>query len=466
MYTEKALPGPAWNLNQGALRVHENRRQLVHTNGQPFFWLADTAWELFHRTTREEAALYLDKRRGQGFTVVQAVALAELDGLRAPNSYGHTPLLDMDPARPDISGDRNYWTHVDDVFDIAEAHGITIAFLPTWGDKVGPKEWGIGPEVFTCENAFAYGRFLGARYGRRKNLVWVIGGDRFLVYQGRDHRPVWRALVAGIKEGEGDAHNLMTFHPVGGQSSSLWLHDEPWLDFNMMQSGHAKRGDSNHDMIRADLARPPYKPVVDGEPRYEDHPVDFKDDNGWFTDADVRQAAYSALFAGACGHTYGCHPVWQMLDGDRTPITRARRSWKEAIDLPGAWDMQHVRTLVLSRPVLGRMADPSLVADGQGEGIDRVEACRDSEGKYALIYVPTGRPVTVNLARLRVSEQADGVQAHWFDPRTGQWLAGPKRSATRLTVKQTFFPPAVAAGPGNDFVLVLDRLDETPKGNL
>jgi hypothetical protein len=37
-----------------------NRRHLVRAGGRPFFYLADTAWSLFHRLTREEADLYQD----------------------------------------------------------------------------------------------------------------------------------------------------------------------------------------------------------------------------------------------------------------------------------------------------------------------------------------------------------------------------------------------------------------------
>jgi hypothetical protein len=42
---------------------------------EPFFWLADTAWELFHRLDEAEAKLYLDKRAAQGFNVVFVVVL-------------------------------------------------------------------------------------------------------------------------------------------------------------------------------------------------------------------------------------------------------------------------------------------------------------------------------------------------------------------------------------------------------
>ena len=63
------------------LRVSENKRFLVTTDGRPFFWLGDTAWELFHRATREDAERYLRNRAERRFTVIQAVALAEMDGL-------------------------------------------------------------------------------------------------------------------------------------------------------------------------------------------------------------------------------------------------------------------------------------------------------------------------------------------------------------------------------------------------
>src|SRR6187455_945259 len=82
------------------LSVSDNKRYLVTKDGKPFFWLGDTAWELFHRLTREEADKYLKNRADNGFTVIQAVALAELDGLRVPNAYGEIPLEDFDPTRP------------------------------------------------------------------------------------------------------------------------------------------------------------------------------------------------------------------------------------------------------------------------------------------------------------------------------------------------------------------------------
>ena len=97
------------------LRVSDNRRFLVRDDGAPFFYLGDTAWALFQRLDLAEAARYLEDRAAKGFTVIQAVALSEFDGLRAPNRYGDLPLHDGDPLRPNEA----YFRHVDAVIDIA-----------------------------------------------------------------------------------------------------------------------------------------------------------------------------------------------------------------------------------------------------------------------------------------------------------------------------------------------------------
>jgi hypothetical protein len=287
------------------LRVSENKRFLTKANGIPFFWLGDTAWELFHRLNREDTERYLENRRQKGFNVIQAVALAELDGLNTPNRYGEKPLLGNDPAKPNPK----YFEHVDWVVNRAREKGLYIGLLPTWGRYVVKGSWEKTSEViFNPRNARAYGRWIGARYKDTPNLVWILGGDR----NPEGVVEVWRAMAEGIREGDGGKH-LITFHPNGRGSSATLLHQEPWLDFNMIQSGHSAKNFANYDMIARDYGKTPLKPVLDGEPRYEDHPVNWKpQEQGWFDEVDVRQAAYWAVFAGAFGHTYGCHPIWQM----------------------------------------------------------------------------------------------------------------------------------------------------------
>jgi len=59
----------AADLRLPRLKVSDNKRFFVTAEGQPFFWLGDTAWELFHRLNREEAVRYLENRAKKGFTV-------------------------------------------------------------------------------------------------------------------------------------------------------------------------------------------------------------------------------------------------------------------------------------------------------------------------------------------------------------------------------------------------------------
>lgn len=457
---ERLLEGPAWPIARGPLRVHRSGRFLEHRDGTPFLYLGDTAWELLHRLTREETERYLENRRARGFTVIQTVALSELDGLRTPNAYGHFPLRDDDPRRPDVrSGpDNDYWDHVDWVFRRAAEKGLYLGFLPTWGDKVVRLQWGKGPEVFDAAKALAYGRFLGRRYRGTPNLIWILGGDRPAVHDesGRDDRPIWRAMARGLREGDGGSH-LITYHPYGGRSSSDWLHAEPWLAFNMTQSGHARRDDENYDFVMADYLLTPAKPVLDGEPRYENIPVAFDPRNGHFDAYDVRQAAYWAVLSGGFGHTYGCHEVWQMWAPGREPMLEPRIPWFEAIELPGARQMLALRRLLLSRPFTGRVPDPRLLKRRhQGTGADHVAATRARDGSHAILYLPTGKPVEINLGQLGLRGGGTRtIRATWFDPRTGVATHLEDIVVTKRYQDHTFTPPG-SPGRGNDWVLLLD----------
>ena len=80
--------------------ISQNRRGFSDAQGNPWFWLGDTAWELFHRLTLQEASDYLQNRRKLGFNIIQAVAVPELAGLSQPNRSGDLPFIDLDPARP------------------------------------------------------------------------------------------------------------------------------------------------------------------------------------------------------------------------------------------------------------------------------------------------------------------------------------------------------------------------------
>ena len=438
-----AAPGPA--LASEGLRVSDNHRFLVRNDGSPFFYLGDTAWELFHRLNREDADIYLKNRAEKGFTVIQAVVLAELEGLHAPNAYGQIPLIGDDPSKPN----EEYFKHVDWIVNRAEQLRLYVGMLPTWGDKWHADRGG-DTSIFTPENAGAYGEFIGHRY-KDKPIIWILGGDRGV--ENNRQKQTLRAMALGLRKGDGGAH-LITMHPNGGHGSAHYFQEEPWLDFNMRQNGHGAEFTGRYDQTRIDYDRTPIKPVIDGEPIYEGHPVSFNaKEKGHSIAADVRRPLYWDLFSGACGHTYGHHSVWQMYAQGRQPINNPLMPWTQAVDEPGAGQMLYARRLLESRPFLTRIPDDSIIVPSAvttsipGAGTRRFAATRDSEGTYAMVYAPIGRSFSVRMDKITGPK----VKAWWFNPRNGQATAIGDFDNTGT---REFSPPD--PGEPTDWVLVLD----------
>jgi len=450
-----AAPAPA----HGKLRVSANHRYLEFDDGTSFFYLADTAWELFHRLNREDASRYLANRSQKGFTVIQAVILSELGGLTVPNAYGDLPLTGGDIGKPNEA----YFRHVDFIINKAEDLGMFVGVLPTWG-----KYWKSADSIFpNPESARQYGRFVGGRY-RDKPVIWILGGDRAI--DNPRERATMDALAKGLREGDGGNH-LITFHPVGPGDSSEMLNDAQWLDFNMYQSSHAARDHDNGLYAERDLRLKPERPTLDGENRYEEIPVGFylagMSGLQRFDDFDVRQAAYWSLLAGACGHTYGDNNVWQMYVpppdanlaggiagirenpwlGRKGGIIGANVPWYEALDRPGAFQMGYLRRLFESVPFRKLVPDQSIILSGPASGGAKIRSARSSDGSFAIVYSPFGESFTLN----KNVVQAAKFKEFWFDPRYGvsYEIDRPERWGI-----QTYTPPT--SGRNHDWVLVIE----------
>jgi len=427
------------------LKISHDRRHLVTEDNQPFFWLGDTAWEMIHRLNNEEVLLYLQDRVAKGFNVVQTVLLAELDGLDSPNAYGHQPLIDYNPAQPN----EPYFQYVDEIIRLAGDLGIYIALLPTWGDKFN-KAWGQGPEIFSRENARLYGEFLGKRYAQSSNIVWVMGGDR--TPSADEHHAILQAMAQGIKKE--DPNHLMTYHPNGGKLASDWVGTEDWLDVDMFQTRH-QSGFKEYKFTRRAVNAVPRRPVIDGEPGYENIPNLL---NKWnlkrLDAADVRKSAYWNMFAGAAGHTYGCNEVWQMHDRGRTPLFGAYLLWKEAIHLPGSRQMGLMKKLFESLPWQRLYPHQELVAPGFFARFTKTLAMVSDQKNMILVYSPYGRSFRLKLGALEVKK----VEAYWFDPVDGA-ISEAAQYSTHRTIR--FKPPT--KNHGKDVVLVVWDSEQSRK---
>lgn len=444
--TNGAMAQAPWK--NGKLTVSGNGRYLQHANGRPFFWLGDTAWLLFQKMDRAEVRTYFEDRKRKGFNVVQCIILQYL---KDANAYGDLPFVGNDITKRQITpgsdpNDReqyDFWDHVDYVTETAAQKGIYLAVIPVWGQFIRRTE-------ISNETAAKFATNLAEHFKNKPNIVWVNGGS----IQGDVKNEIWETIGNTIKKH--DAAHLMTFHPFGRAQSSNWFSKSPWLDFHMFTSGHRrydqddtpkKYGEDNWRYVLEDLGKTPRKPTLDGESSYEDIPQGLHDltQPYWRAD-DARRYAYWSVFAGACGHTYGHNAVRQVYKkGDAKPASGAKQFFREALDSAGAFQMQYVKRLVLSRPYFGRVNDQSLVA-GDGEKYERVLVTRGKDFLFAYTY--TGRDFKIKMGGISGSR----VNAWWFDPRTGKATKSGAHSNTGLV---SFNPPGDRAN-GNDWVLVLD----------
>jgi hypothetical protein len=437
------------------LRVSANKRFLITADGKLFFYLGDTAWELFHKLNRNDAYTYLSDRASKGFNVIQCVVLAEMNGLTEANTNGDLPFQNLDPNRPNEA----YFQHVDALVKMGASMGLYMAMLPTWGAWVGKENHPLFPSIqlFNAESAKAYGLFLGRRYRNTPNIIWVLGGDR----NPTGFEQVWEAMAQGLQEGDGRSH-LITYHPTGQMSSSKFWQNAPWLDFNMVQTGHAARFINSYDFIAHDYNLKPIKPTFDSETNYEDAGVSFHTSNGIFSDYDVRVSSYFSVFAGGFGITYGCNSIWQMYSGGPS-VLNTKRTWKESLNLPGSFQMRYLKHLMESRPFLTRIPDQqvlllsgSSLVETETKSNQHVQATRDGtvgnkDATYIMLYLPVGKGVRVNTSFINSKR----LKVWWYDPRQGTALpVGETENKGEYEPSWNTLPWHTSAGP--DWVLVID----------
>ncbi len=439
------------NVQPPPLIIANNPHYLATADGKPFFWLGDTAWLLFSKLNRQEAAQYINDRATKGYNVIQVMVLHELT---VTNIYGDQALHDENVALPYVTPGSSpddeyaydYWDHMDYIIDLATEQGLYVALVPIWGSNV--KAGGV-----SVDQAKAYARWLAERHKSRQNIVWLNGGDT----HGDQHTDVWQAIATTIKSVSPD--QLMTFHPFGRTQSSWWFHEEEWLDFNMFQSGHRRYdqddtelgyGPDNWRYVQTDYGLHPIRPTIDGEPSYEGIPEGLHDPSQPYWEAeDLRRYAYWSVFSGAAGFTYGHSAVMQMhRPEDHSPAYGVREYWDEALAAPGAAQMIYLKNLMLSLPYYERIPDQTLIASGEGDRFEYQVATRGE--KYALIYSYTGRDMRIRMGKIKGSK----VKGSWYNPRNGEYtLIGD--FANNGT--HTFDPPGDPS-EGNDWVLILESI--------
>ncbi len=193
----------------------------------------DAPWSLIVNTTLDGARRYIEDRREKGFNAL-IVNLIEYRFAKDPprNLAGDEPFTTPGDFR---TPNEAYMAHAERVLEIAEQHGMIVILAPAYLGYRYPASPGIvrQPEGWYEEvlangpdGCGAWGDYLGRRFGRFKNIIWCIGGDRNpeAAATALDH------LARGIQAAGGD--NLFTAHVWPEHSPVDVFPDHDWLDLN------------------------------------------------------------------------------------------------------------------------------------------------------------------------------------------------------------------------------------------
>lgn len=454
------------------LKISENRRYFVTEDGIPFSWLADTNWTMPQRMKWDDAEYLMQKRKSQGFTVLQIVALdPEADSeMRSP--IGEKALHDNNLLTPN----EKYFEYLDWILDKAESYGFYVLLLPVWGQLVVGHNW-MGQtfeKTVTENNAFQFGKWIGERYKNRSHIIWCLGGDRQPVHLGTDYKNVWRLMAEGIAKGvlgKDLKYNqpdpawedlLMTYHTCHemetGKCSTMsyWTDEDVWIRFIMLQSGHGLTV-KNYELVAKEYNREHIMPVWDGEPAYEMMPSSWPVANDFHGPWMVRKRAFWSLFAGAFGYTYGHSSVWcSVSEKERNEMNQF--TWFEALDSEGSSHMKHLREFMDATQIMTYIPSQELLTDtaSAGENPDmHLQACISPKKDTICVYLPGGGGISINVIPLNSA----AVWIWWYRPSDGRFYTD-KQTVTDTAVKQfpkagTLYAEAPTSGLEQDWVLII-----------
>ena len=385
-------------------------------NGEPFFWLADTAWNGVLKATDEEWEEYLATRAAQGFNVIQFVCTHW-------RAYDEEQAFSLDP----LVIDEDFFARRDRRVQMIREHGLVPAPVLLWALTEND------PGVYLSEeDAITVARYVVERWGGEP-VAWILGGDgHYYGEQAERWHRIGRGVfqsesggVASCATGPADSRPLVTMHPCGQSWVVSEFRREPWFGFHGYQSGH---GDGDGD-LRWLLKGPPecpwegdpVQPIINLEPNYEGHPA--YQSGQAFTDYHVRRAAYwSLLVAPAAGITYGNNSIWWWGREPRVPLAHEALGvvapWQAGLHLPGVGQMTILKDFFESLPWWELRPAQDLLATqpGQDDPSRFVTVAATPDRSVVVAYLPVGGEVALQ-------GLPEGQQARWFDPRRGVYTA-------------------------------------------
>jgi hypothetical protein len=398
----------------GAICASDDRRYLMHADGEPFFWMADTAWNGVLKSDAKSWDTYLADRAGKGFNVIQWVTGQWLAW--RGDETGRTVFA----GRERISINPEFCRQMDARVDALNEHGFISAPVLLWAAVWNEKEALENPGVSLPEDqAILLAKYLVARWGAHQT-VWILNGDGD--YRG-EKAEKWKRIGSAVFAY--GPNRLATLHPQGLNWIADEFRDEPWYSFVGYQSCHFDTTEAYQWHVEGPPATAwrtePPRPIIDIEPQYE-WILDYPRGNGTNAHAVRRAAYWSLLVSPTAGVTYGGSGIWPWALKQEPPMGHPGAPldppWFEAIKYPGSMQRKYLKDLFTSLEWWRLVPAPELLAEQPGRQDPRrfIAVARAQGAEWALAYMPEGGRI-----RLRIEGLPKPMIGRWFNPRNGRW---------------------------------------------
>lgn len=459
------------------LRISENNRYMEKEDGTVFSWLADTAWTIPQRMKWDDVEYYMQKRKSQGFTVLQIVALDPERDVEMRNPSGVKALENDCLETPN----EEYFRYLDWILDKAEEYGFYVLLLPVWGQLVVGENW-MGEtfqKTVTEGNAYGFGKWIGNRYRNKQHILWCLGGDRQPVHKGINYKNVWRNMAEGLSEGlsgtrlkYNENHEqwkklMITYHACyeaeTGECSTMsyWDDNEAWISFIMLQSGHGLTP-KNYDLVAKEYSREHTMPVWDGEPAYEMMPTSWPPvESGFHGSWMVRKRAYWSLLAGSFGHTYGHASVWCTIS-EKEKDAIAQYTWYEALQSEGSGQMKHLRAFMDALKIGSCVPCQEILLEQNERQEDvlefHVQAAKTLDQTCVCVYFPSG-----GMEKLDLHEYGENEELYlwWWNPSDGCFYSEENKKTESPIAKNAqdgiLKVKSPSAGSQKDWILLVSK---------
>jgi hypothetical protein len=389
------------------LKISPNGRHITDNHGTPFLMVADVAWQMLRRLSYTEAVQYMDIRKSQSFNTFLVHLLPALPNQRNFNKVA--PFLDNnDLTKPN----KPYFDYLEKIVIAARARNLVAGIV------VSRQSWNT---VFDTQKEDAwksYGTYVGKHFAKYSNIIWIISEEEF------QSASQFKAISEGIRaESDGQiVASLNTCSPTSVNDNSPNHSELKFIipDSTVTPAEYAAL--ANWQKNSAEAALRPFL-IANSE-----FPKEITDQSTL-----IRNQAYQSILSSAAGF---CH---------MSTIKNFNPTWKVNVTKDGAEYIHQLVKILKGIPWEYMQPDtPDLLVDS----LDKAEIgiVSLSNKRMAMLYLPSSRPIRLDLKHLAGSE----FSAVWYSPRTGKrWSGGSLKSSEEASVQ----PPD--SQPEWDWILLI-----------